>query len=165
MGVPVVPLVSITRCPACGGFGRRVWGVPVISSSRVGTAPPSIAARSSTQARYRSTSAGRAAARAVNSWSNTTAETPSRALTSPNWVPANPVFISTTLAPSLPAAIIASSSPRWSRHSTAIIDSAVMPRRANAVARRVARRSISPKVNVPSSSTIPGLLGCRRAAT
>jgi hypothetical protein len=86
----------------------------------------------------------------VNSWSNTTAETPSRTLTSPNWVPANPVFISTTLAPSLPAAII---------------DSAVMPRCANAVARRVARRSISPKVNVPSSSTIPGLLGCRRAAT
>ena len=119
LGVPVVPLVSNTRPPASRGAGTGRSSLLAISSSSVGT--PS-AGRSVTQASARGISAGRPSASSVNSSSCTNAETPSRAATSTSAGRANPVFISSSLAPSLPAASIVSTAPRWSRASKAITE-------------------------------------------
>ena len=62
---------------------------------------------------------------------------PSRSTTSANCGLAKPVFISSSLAPSLPAANIVSTRPRWSRHSTAMTDVSSSPSSLPGMGQRV----------------------------
>ncbi len=67
-------------------------------------------------------------------------------------------------APSLEAAIVASTKPRWLRHISATPSPSPTPSSRSAWASELERASISPKVSSPSSSTRPTWSGARTAS-
>ncbi len=162
-GVPVVPLVRMTVPPGRAGAGRSPAGCAAIRPSIV-TAPDGTGSDSSTQVRMRGIAPGTAASSGRNSLSSSSAPTCSLATTSASCGPANPVFISTTRAPSLPAASSASTMPRWSRHSTATVLPAAMPAAASPRVSAFDSRSSSAKVRAPRSSMIAVVVPYRRVA-
>ena len=66
-------------------------------------------------------------------------------------------------APSLAAAMLASTKPRWLRHMIATPSPGPTPRVRSASASRLLRSCSSPKVSSPSSSTTPSRSGTRIA--
>ena len=162
LGVPVVPDVSRMVLPLVPGLAGTCPRCASIRASTVGPrGEPSVHATTSTRS---GTCSLACSTMAANSSSYTISCASSRARTSVSCGPEKPVFSSSAFAPSLAAALSASTKPRWLRHRIAMVR--VRPSVSSAIpaASALLRASSSAQVRAPRSSMIAVACGRRAAA-